>query len=147
MHRILTAGLLVLAACSAKSEGDHDGDPISNTVGDWSGDLSAMSGSSVTGTAKVQSVAVGAGATISISGATPGAQHPWHIHRGTCGSNGPIVGNAGSYPVLSVGADGRAAANASIGAALVEETPYYVNVHLSPGALGTIVACGEIDND
>ena len=147
MNKVLMVGLLALAACSASTENDDDGDPIADRVGDWETSLTPRNNSTVRGTARAQSVGVGTGANISISGAQPGSHHPWHIHAGTCASGGGIMGNANDYPALHVAADGNATANATIGVALNEQSAYHVNVHLSPSALGTIVACGDLDND
>ena len=146
MRKILITSLIVLSACSARSS-NEDGDPVGDRVGDWDATLASRNNSTVRGTAKAQSVGLGAGANISINGAQSGAFHPWHIHTGTCATGGPILGNASNYPVLQVGADGTASANATIGSALNEQTRYHVNVHRSPTDMGTIVACGDLDND
>ncbi|MEP7002208.1 MAG: hypothetical protein ABI969_17095 [bacterium] len=81
---------------------------------------------------------------VSISNATPGGQHPWHIHSGRCGNNGPIVGNAGAYKPLAVNGDGNAHENASLAVALPYTDDYYVNVHAAADNMGTIVACGNL---
>jgi hypothetical protein len=147
MRKFLAVALAGLAACSSTGGNDTgDIDPVADQVGDWSSTISPVGGYTVRGTAKAQSVGVGTGVTISIAGATANAHHPWHVHRGQCGDNGPIVGEAGNYPALHAGADGNATANATIGTALNEQTSYYVNVHLSPTQLGTIVGCGRLDN-
>lgn len=85
-------------------------------------------------------------ATVNLMGSTSGARHPWHIHEGKCGSGGPIVGSPSAYPLLMVGADGRAASNATVTVALNEGRDYYVNIHLSPENMATIVACGNLDD-
>lgn len=147
MRTFLACALVVLAACSSRGANDTDDvDPVSDRVGDWSASIAPVGNYTVRGTAKAQSVGVGTGVTISINSATANAHHPWHVHRGVCGDNGPIVGAASNYPALHVGADGSASANATIGMALNEQDSYYVNVHLSPTQLGTIVACGKLDN-
>jgi len=48
-------------------------------------------------------------AHVDISNAVPGGQHPWHVHRGQCGSDKGIFGPADAYPPLKVDGDGRAA--------------------------------------
>lgn len=147
MNRTWIAALLVTAACASGGSKSDDGDSISDRVGDWDASLSAVGNSGITASVGAQSVGVGTGVRITLRGAQPDSHHPWHVHRGQCGDNGPIVGNATDYPALHVGSDGTATANATIGTALVEETPYYVNVHRSPTDLGTIVACGRLTND
>lgn len=140
--------MLAAAACSTTSTNEtRDVDPVADRVGDWESSIAPVGTFTVRGTAKAQSVGVGTGVTISIENATHHAQHPWHVHRGVCGDNGPIVGNAGDYPALAVDMEGKATANATIGVALNEQESYYVNVHNSPTDLGTIVGCGKLDND
>ena len=146
MRKLAIASVILITACSARSTED-DKDIISNRVGDWSASLSAQNNSRVSGTAGVQSVAVGSGVRISIEGAAPGAQHPWHVHLGRCGSGGAIVGRASAYAPLQVGTDGRASANTTIDVALRESESYHVNVHRSPTDLGTIISCGNLSND
>lgn len=82
--------------------------------------------------------------TANLTGATPGSVHPWHVHFGTCGSGGDIVGAAGAYPALQVGSDGRAKATATIDMELQPGQPYYLNVHRSAEDLKTIAACGDL---
>jgi hypothetical protein len=137
---------LVAAACASNSRSGDDKDVISGTTGDWAAKLSARGGAAVVGDVKLQSAVVGSAVNISISGATPGALHPWHVHAGTCANSGGIIGSAGSYPILTVGSDGRASANATISAALSEGSAYSVNVHRSSSDMGTIISCGELKN-
>lgn len=84
-------------------------------------------------------------ASIMLSNATPNATHPWHVHAGTCGNDGGIVGPESAYQPLTVDAQG----NAEVTIALPFTTPtqgdYFVNVHKSPSELGTIVACGQLE--
>ncbi|HUG42451.1 MAG TPA: CHRD domain-containing protein [Longimicrobiales bacterium] len=128
-----------LTACTASMNGGLDVDPVSN----WSAELSSQSGSTVRGAAAAQSAVATTGVSVSIR-AEPGARHPWHIHVGTCGSNGAIVGDAAAYPVLQVGSNGVASATANLLVGLNRGGQYYVNVHRSPQNLGTIVACGAL---
>jgi hypothetical protein len=141
---VVAAGFASSACASNGKAGDKDG--ISATTGDWAATLTPRNSSNVRGTAGVQSAVVAAGVKISISGATPGASHPWHVHTGTCANSGGIVGSANSYPVLTVDTDGKASATATIGTSLSEGTAYSVNVHRSAADMGTIIACGELKN-
>jgi hypothetical protein len=83
-------------------------------------------------------------AGVSISNAAPGGTHPWHIHEGRCGGNGPILGPADAYPPLNVANDGTASAQANLDIPLPESGDYYVNVHASSDNMGTIIACGNL---
>jgi hypothetical protein len=83
-------------------------------------------------------------AQVDIANAVPGGDHPWHVHVGQCGSNGPIVGPAASYRSLEVGDDGKATATADLPVAMPTSGQYYVNVHASTNNMGTIIACGNL---
>ena len=82
--------------------------------------------------------------TLTISNATAGGVHPWHVHRGRCGDNGPIVGDAALYKPLAVDATGTASANARLNVPLPGSGDYYVNVHALASNMGTIVSCGNL---
>jgi hypothetical protein len=128
---------LTLSACDTATT--PPADPL------WQTTLLAQPGfEGVTGNATA-SVATGqTTSTATIANAPQGGVHPWHVHAGTCGSGGPIVGEANAYPPLQVDAGGNATATATIGVALQSNQPYYVNVHLSADELDTIVACGNL---
>jgi hypothetical protein len=81
---------------------------------------------------------------IELTGAEPRSTHPWHVHRGTCEIGGGIVGDPAGYPSLRVGDDGRALETAVIDAELQPGQNFHVNVHRAPDDLGTIIACGNL---
>ncbi len=112
----------------------------------WTATLEPQNGTSVTGTASVMP-GTAAGTTmveISVMGAPPNGTHPWHIHAGTCGSGGDIVGPPAEYPPLTVDANGAGSATATVNMAAPTTGDYYVQAHMSPTDLGTIVACGNL---
>ncbi|MEO8619638.1 MAG: hypothetical protein ABI625_01160 [bacterium] len=82
--------------------------------------------------------------TISISNATSGGVHPWHVHQGRCGDNGAIVGSAEAYKPLSVGSNGQATENASLSMSLPMSGNYYVNVHAAASNMSTTISCGNL---
>jgi hypothetical protein len=112
----------------------------------WTATLEPQSGSTVTGSGTVApgSTADQTSASVTLANAESGAVHPWHIHSGRCGDNGPIVGPASAYPPLNVGADGSSTASATLPLATPVSGSYYINVHRSPTEMGTIVACGNL---
>lgn len=117
----------------------------------WNAALKPMSGFNVSGTAAVTPSATNAGgatggqtATVTLTQGAAGAVYPWHVHKGTCSAQGPIVGAASDYPPLTVGSDGAANALARISTKLDQGQSYYVNIHKSATEMGTIVACGEL---
>ena len=83
-------------------------------------------------------------AHVEITNAAPGGQHPWHVHRGQCGSDMGVLGPADAYPVLKVGGDGTAKADAKLPIPLPTAGQYFVNVHASAQNMSTIVACGNL---
>ena len=148
MRKLLVLAVLVLASCTARTDGE-DMDDADSGITDWSVDLDPQAGTQIQGTANVQTVVVAGftgttAASLSIAGAEVGARHPWHVHSGTCATGGPIMGPGNEYPVLMVGSDGRASASADLAIGLDDDGDYHINVHRSPSDLGTIVACGNL---
>ncbi len=82
--------------------------------------------------------------SVELSDGNPGDQLPWHVHVGTCGSGGSVYGDPSAYPVMTVGADGSAHAEATISKSLAAGDEYYINIHKSPSEMQTIVACGGV---
>jgi hypothetical protein len=82
--------------------------------------------------------------TVMVANATPNATLPWHIHAGSCGSGGGIVGPASAYKPLVVAADGTAEVTVRLPFTTPTQGEFYVNVHKSPSELGVIVACGRL---
>lgn len=157
MPKLLIPLLLLAVACASRDETMTTEGTTEEVVGEttpaatvpvpeWASDLTGSSGTAITGEAFARPAGNETYVSIAINGATGGAIHPWHIHDGNCGSNGPIIGEASAYPVLNVDASGGADAESTIGVALDPGGDYYVNVHQSPEDQGTIVACGELDS-
>jgi hypothetical protein len=83
-------------------------------------------------------------AHVDMSNAVPGAKHPWHVHRGKCGSDQGVFGPADAYKPLKVESDGKASATAVLSVPLPKTGDYFVNVHASASNMKTIVACGNL---
>lgn len=133
---ILIVGAAVAGLAGATYGFDHE----------WKAVLAPSSGSNITGTAEVEGKDKDkhTEAEISIKGATAGAELPWHVHQGKCGSNGAVVGAGTAYPVLKVKEDGTAKAEAKLDVEAPTSGEYYVNVHKSAAEPKTIVACGDL---
>jgi hypothetical protein len=155
--RIATIAVAVLAAAACAKTVKVQTDPSTGHVDvdtgrpgameGWSGTLNQVAGSGVSGTARGTSGHDMTMVTVNVTGAQPGSHLPWHVHEGRCGEGSPpIVGPASAYPVLTVGADGRATAQAHLNLDLNEAKSYIVNVHASPNNLGTVVSCGDFDD-
>jgi Cu-Zn family superoxide dismutase len=110
----------------------------------YSANLAAMNGSTVHGTATVHAMN-GSTVNLQISGGTPGATYPWHIHTGSCADGmTPIVGDPQLYTALGTSGDGTASLMATLPINLTANQRYHVNVHASPTNMGTIVSCGDL---
>lgn len=83
-------------------------------------------------------------AHVDISNAVPGALHPWHVHRGRCGSDQGILGPAEAYKPLKVEGNGRASSTAVLSMPTPKTGELFVNVHASAKNMATIVACGNL---
>jgi len=133
---ILVAGVAVAGLAAGPSEVFKP---------EWKTELKPGAGSSITGKAEVE--AEGDNTTeaeIHIKGATAGAELPWHVHSGKCGTGGAVVGAATAYPLLKVKGDGSAKAEAKTDIATPTSGEYSVNVHKSAAEMTTIVACGDL---
>ena len=151
--RIALLGLVALAAAGCvkvqtSGEGvDVDVDRPGDNAEVWNATLQGQANFMAARATARATVAEGqTTATATLTGGMAGHVHPWHIHEGDCGSGGPIVGPATAYPPLRPGVDGSATATARIGVALNETRDYHVNIHASPQELGTIMACGNLDD-
>jgi hypothetical protein len=111
----------------------------------WTASLVPEGGSTVTGSATlIAADSQQTGATVTLTGAAPGAIHPWHVHAGRCGDNGPIVGPAAAYPPLTAGSDGTVTLTATLPFPTPMSGSFYVNVHRSPAEMSALVACGNL---
>ena len=131
---------LVLAACA--SGGGDGGDR--EWITDFEADIRPTAGFDVRGNARAVASVGRTVITVNLENGEPGAVHPWHVHQGECGSRGPIVGDAGDYPRLALDGDGDDREVATLDVQLDDDGDYYVNIHRSPEAMGTIVACGAL---
>jgi hypothetical protein len=83
-------------------------------------------------------------AHVDVANAVPGGVHPWHVHRGQCGSDQGIFGPEDAYKPFRVGNDGRASSDALLPVPAPKTGDFFVNIHASARNMGTIVACGNL---
>ena len=83
-------------------------------------------------------------AHVEISNAVPGGVHPWHVHRGQCGTDLGVFGPADAYKPLKVEGNGRASSSATLPVAFPRSGDMFVNIHASAKNMSTIVACGNL---
>lgn len=79
-----------------------------------------------------------------ISGDTPGAVRPWHLHSGVCGETAPIVGPEQAYAKIRINARGNGVAVIDLPIPFPEAGALFVNVHESLKAMDHIVTCGQL---
>ena len=81
---------------------------------------------------------------LNVTGATPGAVHPWQLHHGRCDADRGIYGPASAYEPLTVDAEGRGAGQATVRMPLPANGPFFVRVAASPAAPDSLIACGDL---
>lgn len=114
----------------------------------WTATMTGQgTGASLTGRAVARVIAGTTNTTLTLAGGTIGGRHPWHIHRGSCGSGGPIVGEMSAYPPIAIGNEGSGSASSQITLQLNEAERYHVNVHASEGEMATVIACGDLRDE
>lgn len=131
-------GLLVVGCASGGDEGS------SEFVTDFDADLRPTQDYDVRGTARAVASLDRTMVTVDIDGGEPGATHPWHVHHGSCGSGGAIVGDPSEYSALRPDQGGSDREESIIDVQLDDDADYHVNVHLSTSRTNVIVACGEL---
>ena len=82
--------------------------------------------------------------SLNVSNATPGGVHPWRLHRGQCGSDEGVVGDAGRYKSLTIDDKGRASSSTTVEFETPTTGNYYVSLGASAANAETIVACGNL---
>jgi Cu/Zn superoxide dismutase len=68
------------------------------------------------------------------------ATQPVHIHDGTCAKLNPKP----KYPLMNLSSGSSSTTLENLTLASLLAAPFAVNVHMSPNAVGTYVACGNI---
>jgi hypothetical protein len=133
-RRNFAVGVILLPAAAA----------LAFTFKEWSATLQPKNGSTVSGTAAVQTKdGDSLVATIQVKGAKLGERNPWHVHIGGCDSSGAPVGEATRYAPITIREDGTGESTARVTATLTVGTAYSVNVHRSPSDLA-VISCGNL---
>ncbi len=146
----ILALVVLVSGCGALSRSSATEIKDSNADSRYNWNAALVTPSELAGAMQVRGVAdwardgSGSKITIAISNATEGGSHPWHVHQGRCGDNGPIVGSASDYKPLSVSGGGQARENASLSMSLPMSGNFYVNVHAQAANMSTIIACGNL---
>lgn len=114
---------------------------------DWAATLTGREGRKVAGTATAVPTADGKGVEVSVqlTGDTPGATRPWHVHVGSCAKSGGVFGGGRAYTPIAIDAKGNGSAKATVPAVFADTSTYYVNIHDAAAAMSIIVACGDLE--
>lgn len=139
LRRILViAVLLTLTGCAGRAV---DTRPV---AGLWSADVRAMGEHGHSGFATGSILVSGeTRMNLTLTGGSPGGIHPWAVRAGPCGSDGPIVGQEGAFPLLRPDQRGNASATATLDTRLDPEAEYHVVIHQSDTD-DTVVGCGDL---
>lgn len=99
-------------------------------------------------TATMTRLSMGTGDNVRASlagrGGLAAGSYPWHVHAGTCGSDGAIIGPADEYPPFDAGGAGMGNVTADFNGNVSPDAQYYVNIHRSADDL-TVIACGNLE--
>jgi Cu/Zn superoxide dismutase len=101
--------------------------------------LKAENGSGETGTATLQDTPDGVIVVLSLAGGNAAGPQPVHIHDGSCAKLGGV-----KYPLKSIAAGASSTTVPKVTIAMLQSGTYAINVHQSPSAAGTYVACGDL---
>ncbi|MEA2785628.1 MAG: hypothetical protein QOF71_1732 [Candidatus Eremiobacteraeota bacterium] len=101
--------------------------------------LNAIGGSGESGCATPRALGTGIVLGLKVTGEPKGADQPAHIHRGKCGSNGPVV-----FPLTDVKAGMSSTPIAFAKWKTVNHGGYYINIHESKDNIPHIVSCANI---
>lgn len=143
MRTTLALATAALVACGPSQSSLELPSPISasRATASWTATLEPVGASAMRGTATVQAVNNQQTIHLQITGGASGASHPWHIHSGSCGSGGSVVGNT-PYPALGTSSDGTASMSTVL-ATPIGGGNHFVDIHVSPSD-PTVAACGEL---
>lgn len=135
---LLIAVLLMLTGCASRAV---DTQPV---AGLWSADVRAVGDHGHSGFATGSILVSGeTRMNVTLTGGSPGGNHPWAVQSGRCGSGGPVVGQEGAFPTLEPDQRGNASATATLDTRLDPAAEYHVVIHQS-NTDDAIVGCGDL---
>jgi hypothetical protein len=88
-----------------------------------------------------------AGATVinvDIANASPGGEHPWSLHRGSCDRDEGLVGDRSGFKAVRIGNDGRGSASSTVNMHSPTSGRYSVWVRASEANTGLVVGCANL---
>lgn len=145
---LILIAIAAITGCDDDDDDDLDVIPGETDVVEWRADLLGVDAyAAIRGEAQV-SYTLGAQsfmASIEVLFDEPNVDRPWHVHFGSCATDGAIVGPPEAYPPLMTNADGTDTVSVLVPERVDPAGQYHVNVHLSADQLGTIIACGDLN--
>jgi hypothetical protein len=81
---------------------------------------------------------------LDLANATPGGLHPWQLHRGQCGADEGVFGDADLYQPAKVDSHGHASSSATVPITTPTTGSYFVVVRASAANNAMTVACGNL---
>ena len=137
---------LAASACAGGTRSTSSPGAAAASVGQqrWTANLTPRNGTTVAGSATlVPTPENRTRVSISVQGASPNINLPWHLHTGVCGAGGPVFGSGGSYPMLGTSGEGRAGLQVDLQMAPPTAGSHHIDVHAGPGS-DAVVACGDL---
>ena len=112
----------------------------------WEGKIVGTSSPKLKGSASMRAGKMANTIIVKVKLAGDGANmtRPWHVHTGSCATAGGVYGAATAYAPLVGSKKGASTGMATLSMSVPETGSYYVNIHESATAMGTIVACGDL---
>ena len=101
--------------------------------------LAAVGGSGESGCATPRALGTGIVLGLKVTGEPKGADQPAHIHRGKCGSNGPVV-----LPLTDVKNGMSSTPIAFAKWKMYNHGGFYINIHESKDNIPHVVSCANI---
>lgn len=83
-------------------------------------------------------------ASLSLTGATPGAVHGWYVQLGECGHDRGVLAGLYPYPPVTVDAAGAGTATATLPFTVPTSGHFSVSVRQSDSDVASAVACGNL---
>lgn len=83
-------------------------------------------------------------ASLSLTGATPGAVHGWYVQLGECGHHRGVLAGPQAYPPITVDAQGAGTATVTLPFTVPTSGHFSVSVRQSDSDVASAVACGNL---
>ena len=86
-------------------------------------------------------------ASLSLTGAAPGAVHGWYVQLGECGHDRGILAGPHAYPPVTVDAEGAGKATVALPFTVPTSGQFSVSVRQGDSDVASGVACGNLTKD